>query len=205
MQIERFVFNSFSTNCYVVYSDGEAVIVDPGADAQAVLDFLAQHHLRPVAIINTHGHCDHILGNAWLKAKTGAPLCIHEADAPYLDDPNLHLGPQVRMDVPPVQADRLLRDGDEIQVGSKHLQVIHTPGHTPGGISLYGEGILLSGDTLFRSSVGRWDFPGSDEQALRQSLKRLTELSPETKVYPGHGFSTTLARELLENPFLNSL
>ncbi|NLM41373.1 MAG: MBL fold metallo-hydrolase [Firmicutes bacterium] len=205
MQIERFVVNSLSTNCYVVHDSGEAVVVDPGAESQEVLNFIQENGLRVVAIINTHGHCDHILGNAWLKEQTGAPIAVHEADAPFLSDPELHLGPQVRMQVPPTKADRLLKDGDEIAVGQGSLQVIHTPGHSPGGICLYGPGLLISGDTLFKSSVGRWDFPSSDEQDLFQSLKRLVVLPPETKVYPGHGFSTTLARELVENPFLNSL
>lgn len=205
MQIERFVVNSLSTNCYVVHDSGEAVVVDPGAESQEVLNFIQENGLRVVAIINTHGHCDHILGNAWLKEQTGAPIAVHEADSPFLSDPELHLGPQVRMQVPPTKADRLLKDGDEIAVGQGSLQVIHTPGHSPGGICLYGPGLLISGDTLFKSSVGRWDFPSSDEQDLFQSLKRLVVLPPETKVYPGHGFSTTLARELVENPFLNSL
>ncbi len=205
MQIERFVFNAYSTNCYVIYDQGEAVIVDPGDNSEKVLAFLEQEGLRAVAIVNTHGHCDHIFGNAWFKEKTGAPLCIHEDDAAFLADSRLNLGTQVRLEVAVSEADRLLKDGDEIAVGSGNLQVIHTPGHTPGGICLYGHGILISGDTLFKSSVGRWDFPGSDEQALLKSLKRLTELPLETKVYPGHGFSTTVARELELNPFLRSL
>lgn len=205
MQVERFVLNSLATNCYVVFCDGEAVVVDPGAEAPEILEFLQENQLRVVAIVNTHGHCDHIRGNAWFLEKTGAPLLIHEADAAFLSDPELNLGPQVRLEAAPTKADRLLKEGDEVSVGSGCLRVIHTPGHTPGGICLYGPGILLSGDTLFRSSVGRWDFPGSDEQALHRSLRKLAVLSPETIVYPGHGFSTTIARELEFNPFLNSL
>ena len=205
MQIERFVLNAFSTNCYVLYDGGEAVVVDPGAESEKVLEFLARQQLRTVAIINTHGHCDHIAGNAWFKEQTKAPLAIHVADAPYLTDPLLNLGQQVRLEAAPLEADRLLQEGDEITFGSCTLQVLHTPGHTPGGICLYGHGILVSGDTLFRQSVGRWDFPGSDEQALFGSLRRLAQLPPETKVYPGHGFSTTIGRELEDNPFLSSL
>ena len=205
MQIERFVLNAFSTNCYVLYDGGEAGVVDPGAESEKVLEFLERQQLRTVAVIDTNGHCDHIAGNAWFKEQTKAPLAIHVADAPYLTDPLLNLGQQVRLEAAPLEADRLLQEGDEITFGSCTLQVLHTPGHTPGGICLYGHGILVSGDTLFRQSVGRWDFPGSDEQALFGSLRRLAQLPPETKVYPGHGFSTTIGRELEDNPFLSSL
>ncbi|HHT42359.1 MAG TPA: MBL fold metallo-hydrolase [Firmicutes bacterium] len=205
MQIESFALNALSTNCYVVYDSGEAVIVDPGDQSQAVLDFLEDKGLSVVAVVNTHGHSDHIHGNAWLLEKTGAPLAIHEDDAAFLVDPALHLGPQIRMDVVPTEAQRLLRDGDRIVIGSGSLEVLHTPGHTPGGICLYGHGLLISGDTLFKRSVGRWDLPGADERALQDSLRRLAKLPPETKVFPGHGPSTTLGEELESNPFLTSL
>ncbi|HHW73478.1 MAG TPA: MBL fold metallo-hydrolase [Firmicutes bacterium] len=205
MQLERFVLNAYSTNCYVLYDGGEAVIVDPGGEAPKILEFLEQEKLQVVLIVNTHGHCDHIIANAWFMEKTQAPLAIHSEDAPFLTDPRLNLGEKVRMEVHPVKADRLLVEGEKIAFGSASLQVIHTPGHTPGGICLYGDCVLISGDTLFRSSVGRWDFPGSDELALKSSLRRLTQLPPETKIYPGHGFSTTLERELAHNPFLKSL
>ena len=180
MQIERFVLNAFSTYCYVLFDGGEAVVVDPGAESEKVLEFLERQQLSTVAIINTNGHCDHIAGNAWFKEQPKAPLAIHVADAPYLTDPLLNLGQQVRLEAAPLEADRLLKEGDEITYGSCTLPVLHTPGHTPGGICLYGHGLLVSGDTLFRQSVGRWDFPGSDDQALFGSLRRLAQLSPET-------------------------
>lgn len=205
MQVATFVVNALQTNCYLVYDAGEAIIVDPGGPTQELLDFLEQEKLQVVGIVNTHGHADHILGNAWAMEKTKAPLAIHELDAPFLADPNLHLGPQIRQNVPAVEAARLLKDGDLIQLGKGSLKVLHTPGHTPGGISLYAPGFVLSGDTLFKLSVGRWDFPGSDEGALQQSLQRLAQLPPETKVYPGHGPSTTIGEELAGNPFLISL
>lgn len=202
MQVKAFPVTALATNCYVVHSQGEALIVDPGAPSQEVLEFLEQENLKVVGIVNTHGHSDHISGNAWFKEQTGAPLSIHEADAPFLKDPRLHLGAQVRLDVQPVEAENLLLDGSLIGLGEGHLEVLHTPGHTPGGICLYAQGILLSGDTLFKGSVGRWDLPGADEAALMESLKRLTQLPPETKVYPGHGSSTMLEYELNTNPFL---
>lgn len=203
MQVKLFRVNNFGVNCYVVYHQQEAVIVDPGGPAEAVLAFLEKEGLQAKAIINTHGHADHIAGNAWFVDKTGAPLMIHEVDAKYLSDPALHLGPQIRLEVPDSVADRLLREGDLIQVGDKSLTVMHTPGHSGGGIALVGPGFVLSGDTLFKESVGRWDFPESDERKLQQSLFRLAQLSPETVVYPGHGPHSTIAHELKHNPFLN--
>lgn len=205
MQVKLFRVNSFGVNCYVVYHQREAVIVDPGGPSAAVLAFLEKEGLQVKAIVNTHGHADHIAGNAWFIEKTDAPLLIHEADAKYLSDPALHLGPQIRLEVPDSEADRLLREGDIIKVGDENLTVMHTPGHSGGGIAILGPGFALSGDTLFKESVGRWDFPESDEQKLQRSLLRLAGLSPETVVYPGHGPRSTIAHELKHNPFLSSL
>lgn len=204
MQVVSFVINALETNCYVVSDSGQAIIVDPGSISQEVLDFVAKEDLKVKAIINTHGHADHIAGNAWFMEKTQAPLFIHELEANYLKDPALHLGPQIRQNIPTVKPDRLLGDGDEIDIGQKSLKVLHTPGHSPGGISLSAPGVVLSGDTLFQGSVGRWDFPGADEQALQRSLQRLAQLPPETVVYPGHGPSTTIGNERNTNPFLIS-
>ena len=203
--IKLFRVNRFGVNCYVVCHQGEAVIVDPGGPSESVLQFLEEEGLKVVAIINTHGHADHIAGNSWFVEKTAAPLFIHEADVEFLSDPAMHLGPKIRLDVPVSRADRLLRDGDAIQIGETSLTVMHTPGHTGGGVALCGPGFVLSGDTLFKESVGRWDFPQSDEQALQRSLLRLAQLPPETVVYPGHGPSTTISHELEHNPFLTSI
>ncbi len=205
MQVETFAVNTFGVNCYVVYAKGEAIVVDPGGPSEAVLAFLEREGLKVLAIVNTHGHADHIAGNRWFIEKTGAPLLIHEADAEYLSDPSLHLGPQLYLDVPGSKAGRLLADGDRIEIGGESLTVMHTPGHTGGGISLLGPSFVLSGDTLFKGSVGRWDFPSSDEMELQGSLFRLATLPPETVVYPGHGPSTTIAHELRNNPFLTSI
>ncbi len=205
MQVRLFSVNTFGVNCYVVYDQGQAVIVDPGGPSQQVLDFLKDENLEVVGIINTHGHADHIAGNAFFVEKTGAPLFIHEADVEYLTDPKLHLGPQIRFEVPESKADRLLQDGVQIEVGDASLTVMHTPGHTAGGISLVGPDFVISGDTLFKGSVGRWDFPTSDEQDLQRSLLRLSQLPPATTVYPGHGPSTTIAYERENNPFLTSI
>lgn len=202
MQVRSFTVNALAVNCFVVYHGQEAVIVDPGEASEEIVEFLETEGLRVTAIINTHGHADHIAGNAWFLEKTKAPLYIHQLEAPYLSDPSLHLGPQICLDVARVKADRLLVDCDTIEVGGESLKVMHTPGHSPGGIVLYYPGLLLSGDTLFKSSVGRWDLPLGDEDVLKQSVKRLAQLPPETIVYPGHGPSTTIAEERKNNPFL---
>ncbi|NLL47107.1 MAG: MBL fold metallo-hydrolase [Firmicutes bacterium] len=205
MQVRLFSVNTFGVNCYVVYDQGEAIVVDPGGPSTEILEFLEREGLEVVAIVDTHGHSDHIAGNAWFVEKTGAPLCIHGADADNLTDPSLHLGPQIRMEVPESFATRLLDDGDTIQIGGQSLKVMHTPGHTVGGISLVGPNFVLSGDTLFKESVGRWDFSTSDEGELHKSLYRLAQLPKTTTVYPGHGPSTTIGHELQHNPFLTSI
>lgn len=202
MKVEKFVVNPLGVNCYVVYHGTEAIIIDPGDSSQEILDFLQEKKLSVLAIVNTHGHADHIAGNKWFMDKTNAPVWIHELEAPYLTDPNLHLGPQIGQEFPSVEASRLLKDGDTITVGKMELQVLHTPGHSPGGISLYSPGILFSGDTLFKSSVGRWDLPNGDRTILQQSVIRLARLPLDTVVYPGHGPSSTIKEEIRTNPFL---
>lgn len=202
MQIKAFVVTSLGVNCYVVYDQDEAILIDPGAPAEEILEFVEEQNLKVVAIVNTHGHADHIAGNSWFLEKTKAPLMIHELEAPYLADPNLHLGPMINLEVPELQANRLLKEGDMIKIGQKQLEVYHTPGHSPGGISLYGSGVLFSGDTLFKASVGRSDLPLGDQLVLQQSILRLARLPLHTVVYPGHGPSTTIEDEIRKNPFL---
>ncbi len=202
MKIERFRVNFMEVNCYVVYHEKEAMVVDPGDASEQVLTYINQRDLKVVAIINTHGHADHIMGNAWFMEKTKAPLWIHEKDAEYLSNPEMHLGSLTNMDVPTVEAGRFLKDGDVINVGNKSLEVMHTPGHSPGGICLYAPNLLISGDTLFKNSVGRWDLPGGNLDVLKESILRLGRLPIETVVYPGHGPSTTIEHEIINNSFL---
>lgn len=202
MKVERFITNALAVNCYVVYAHGQGVIVDPGEPSQAVLDFIHTKKLKITALVNTHGHADHIAGNAWFMEQTGAPLCIHKGDASYLSDVELNLARYIRQELPTVEADRLLDEGDIIQVGQNQLTVLHTPGHTPGSIALYAPGILLSGDTLFRGSVGRTDLAGGDQGVMKNSLIRLGRLPLDTVVYPGHGEPTTIQEEIIHNPYL---
>ena len=151
--------------------------------------------------MNTHGHADHIGGITGCGAD-GRTGMIHRLDAPYLADESLNLAPYVGQTFPRVEPGRLLEDGDEISLGSETITVLHTPGHTPGGISLHWEGHLITGDTLFREGVGRTDLPGGDGTVLRQSLVRLGRLPLDTVVYPGHGERTTIEHEIRRNPYL---
>lgn len=202
MNIKRFIVNPLAVNCYVVYQNGQGIIVDPGEASPEILDYINFRKLDILAVINTHGHADHIAGNDWFREMTKAPLWIHEAEEGFLGDARLNLGSYLRQDFSCAAADRLLKEGDIITVGDSTLEVLHTPGHSPGSISLYGEGVLFSGDTLFKSSVGRWDLPGGDHGMLQKSVLRLGRLPLETKVYPGHGECTMIAEEIRKNPFL---
>jgi glyoxylase-like metal-dependent hydrolase (beta-lactamase superfamily II) len=191
MIIKRFIVGWLSTNCYLVGCEetGEAVVIDPGMDskreADQILDYIKQNNLHIKYIINTHGHPDHIAGNTILKKALDAPILIHEKHPAY------------------IKADKKLQDGDSIQVGTLMLMVLHTPGHTPDGLSFLGDSFVFTGDTLFAGSVGRTDFPGGSFQILIKSIKtKLLPLPDSFKVYCGHGPSTTIGDEKKQNPFL---
>jgi len=203
MELQCFTTELLDTNCYVVIEDKVAIVVDPAGIGAELLTFLAERQAQLMAIINTHGHIDHILQNTWLQEHTGAPIWVHEAESPYLLDPELNLSSWILGEprTSPAAA-RYLHDGEEIKLGSLTITVLHTPGHSPGSICLLGPGFLISGDTLFQCSVGRTDFPGGSVSKLQQSLQRLKELPADTVVYPGHGSKTTIAQELIHNPFL---
>ena len=209
MKINRLVLGDFQTNCYVVRADEAAtdcLIVDTGLDARDMMTFLAQHQLEPVAVILTHGHADHIVGlRDVLRDYPQAKVYIHKLDASLLADPEANLSAFAGLPFTSAPADVLLDEGDLVQEAGVTFQVLHTPGHTPGGICLYAEpeGILFAGDTLFADGVGRTDFPGGDAAQLIDSIrKRLLGLPDETAVYPGHAMRTTIGREKAHNPFL---
>ena len=212
MKIAVFPLILFQVNCYVVYDPVEkkAAIVDPGIVDNREIDsidrFLAEHSLQVVAVINTHLHIDHVLANSGLAQKYGVPVMAHPDDA-FLGD---RLAEQARQFGLPFRLENAgvthhLSDGEIIPVGSGSLEVIHLPGHSPGGIGLYDAqgGFIITGDTLFQGSVGRTDLPGGDMGRLLESVrKRIYPLPDDTVVYPGHGPATTIGREKLSNPFL---
>lgn len=204
-RIHRLIVGPLATNCYIVAAPSapRAMIIDPGDDASAIADLIAGEGYQVCAILDTHGHADHIGANRALVERFQCPLMIHELDAPSLVDADLNLSTLIGVPFTSPPADRLLRDGDRIEVGDLLFEVIHTPGHTPGGICLYAHRVLFCGDTLFSMSIGRTDFPGGSRTQLLGSIRsRLFTLPDDTTAYPGHGPQTTIGWEKAENPFL---
>lgn len=198
----------WETNCYVVSLPDrpECWIVDVGFDPDPLIRLVRREGLSPVRIILTHAHLDHIAGVRDVLAELGPiPIAIHEAEADFLLDPDLNLSTFVEMNVTTPPADELLRDGQTLALDESQWRVLHTPGHSPGGITLYHAPShqAIVGDTLFAGSIGRYDFPTSDGATLMRSIReRLLAMPDETRVYPGHGSETTIGRERRSNPFL---
>ncbi len=205
MKVHAFTVGPLQSNSYLLADEvtREAALFDPGMESEAVADVLARERLTVTAIINTHGHFDHVFGNAYFKAKTGAPLLMHRADLDLvkrLEEQSLYFGFRATPSPPP---DRFLEEGDEVRVGGIRLRVLHTPGHSPGGICLVTDGTAFVGDTLFAGSIGRTDLPGGSAETLLTSIReRLLTLPDDTVIYPGHGPATTIGHERRHNPFL---
>lgn len=196
---------ALESNCYLVFCEKtrETIVVDPGEDAQIICKSIDDNRLNPVYIINTHGHVDHIGANGAIKERFNVPIAIHACDADMLINPKANLSVFIGDDIVSPPADQLLNDGDILHFGDEEMKVIHTPGHSQGGICLHTGKILISGDTLFKGSVGRSDLPGSDYESLMDSLQNLiNSLKEDTVVYPGHGPKTTIGTEKRSNPFL---
>jgi hydroxyacylglutathione hydrolase len=205
MRIHTFTLGPFQTNSYLLEDQAShtAILVDPTIGSESILHHIQTEHLQVPLILNTHSHVDHVYGNAFFKEKLGAQILIHAADAPALLSLKEH-AMMFGLDVPPSPpADRLLQDGDTVTAGGLSFQAIHTPGHTPGGMCLYGYNVLITGDTLFAGSIGRTDLPGGDYDTLMDSIRRrLLTLPDQTLVYSGHGDETTIGVEKKSNPFL---
>lgn len=192
-------------NCYI-YGDAdtkEVVVIDPGAEEEKIVRRILENQYVVKYIIATHGHSDHISGIKFLKEKTNAKVAIHENDADYLNDARKNLSAYMGTESIQGEADILLKEGDILTVGKHSLQIIHTPGHTQGGVCILSGNILFSGDTLFQDSIGRTDLPGGNYEQLISSIKeKLLTLDENVKVYPGHGGQTTIKHEKNHNPYL---
>ncbi len=202
--IKEIAVGPIMANCFIVGCEKtlEAVVIDPGDDVDRILMALSKAKLTVKKIINTHGHFDHVGGNKQMKAATGADILIHRADALMLNQLTMAAASfgMAAENSPP--ADQQIDDGDIISFGALTLKVLHTPGHTPGGISLYTPGHVFVGDTLFAGSIGRTDFPGGDFNTLISSIrKKLFTLEENITVHCGHGPTTTIGHEKRSNPF----
>jgi len=203
--IKTLAVGPIQANCFVVGCEDtlEAVVIDPGEEGDRIMQAVTASNLTVKYIINTHGHMDHVSANKRVHELTGAPILIHALDAPMLDQvANSAAAWGLRAENSPAP-DRKLQDGDKITFGNITLTVIHTPGHTTGGISLYTQDDVFVGDTLFAGSIGRTDFPGGSFETIKESIQqKLFKLGDDVRVHTGHGPTTTIGRERLHNPFV---
>lgn len=211
INIETFVFNPFMENTYILHDRTyECIIVDAGCYEQPERDqvetFLRENELKPVRMVNTHCHVDHVLGVAFLKERYSIPFSIHPFEKRLLEATQIQGNFYGLNAGPPTEADDYLEGGDKIFFGDSELRALHVPGHSPGSLVLYSEkdSFLLAGDVLFRGSIGRSDLPGGDHETLVDSIReKLLDLDPATVVYPGHGPETTIGFERDNNPYLS--
>ena len=206
LKIERHVVGPVSTNCYFVINENtkEVIIIDPGARAEKLAKIVMTECLKPVAILLTHGHFDHVGAAKAMAVVLNAKIYAHEAEKETLENPSLNLSGWEGKEKE-YEADVYLKDGQELDLADFHIKVFHTPGHTVGGCCYYftNQNILFSGDTLFQGSVGRTDFPkGSSSQLIHAIQDKLMILPDETAVYTGHGDETTIGLERVNNPFI---
>ena len=204
IQIRRFEVGPLMTNCYVIWdpSSLQAMVVDPGAADRAVLSIIEKENLSVTLIVNTHAHVDHVGGNRWLQEATGAPIALHEKEKTLLEQMEVQAAVfNYPCDSSP-DPSRWLQEGDELTLSGNRFRVLHTPGHSPGSVSLHTEGVALVGDTLFAGSIGRSDLPGGSHAELIHAIQtKLLVLEEETRILPGHGPETTVSREKRFNPF----
>ena len=207
MLVKQLTVGMMGVCCYIASCEKtkKAVVIDPGGDEDRILDYCAQKQLDVVYIVNTHGHLDHVCGNGRIQEATGAQIVMHADDIVYFNDPAVkrYFSGLGLPESPPASIS--VQDGDIITFGEEQLQVIHTPGHTPGGICLYSPPHCFTGDTVFAGAVGRTDFPGGSMQQMLNAIKtRLLPLPEDTIVWPGHGYGglqSTIGREARTNPY----
>ena len=201
MIIKTIVAGMMEANCYLVGDEStkEVFVIDPGGDYKKIKKLVDSGGLKVKAVINTHGHGDHIGADS----EFGVPIWIHRLDADFLQDPSKNLSGAFGFLLKTKKAARLLEEGDKLSIGKHVLEVIHTPGHSPGSICLKGDGVVFTGDTLFCEGVGRTDFVyGSEEDIMRSIKEKLLVLDDDYVVYPGHGPSSTIGHERVNNPFI---
>ncbi|MCJ7507168.1 MAG: MBL fold metallo-hydrolase [candidate division Zixibacteria bacterium] len=207
MLVEKIVVGGLETNCYIVMDEKskKGIVIDPGADSTKIKKKIEELKVKIEKIILTHGHADHIAALDQLKIYTGARVLIHPQDEKMLSDSTSNLSFLAENEIEFSSVADNLKDGDMIKCGEIEFKVIHTPGHTPGGISLLVGDAIFTGDTLFRGSVGRTDLPGSSWRDLEKSLKKILNIKEDLTVYPGHGPVSNLKWEKENNPFLIEL
>ena len=208
MKIKKFEVGPLFVNCYVLYEEDtkEAVIIDPGDEPDLILDFIKEESLSIKYIICTHGHFDHIGAVKEIKEETSAKIILHEKDLEiYRNSPQVAVqffGIEID---PQPEPDKLIKDEELLKIGDINLKFIHTPGHSPGSISIYTDGYIFTGDTLFAGSVGRTDLIGGSMQVLLNSLQKIASLPDETVVLPGHGPKTNIGIERKTNPYYHEI
>jgi hydroxyacylglutathione hydrolase len=203
-EIHTIVVGRLQTNCYILQSKEAAVIIDPGDEPERILRFIRDIKVEPSQIIATHTHFDHVLAVDSVRANLNIPFLINRDDLQMLESMQSRVRQIMGLEVPPPpKVDSFLKDGASLKVGDETVRILHTPGHSPGSISLSGEGYVFTGDALFNQSIGRTDLPGGDLKTLIHSIQdQLFKLDDETIVYPGHGPETTIGDEKLANPFV---
>lgn len=195
----------FGTNTWLLWDDAsrQALLIDPAAPSEELLGRIRELELKVDLIVNTHGHADHIGGNLWFREKLGSRVMIHSADSAMLEDNRKNLSEYMESPLPLHSADILAEDGMVLDLGQHQVHIIHTPGHTPGGICLLAGKFLISGDTLFEQSIGRTDLPGGSHHQIIHSIReKLFVLPDDTVVFPGHGPRTSIGLEKKNNPFV---
>lgn len=212
IEVEKLVLGAVSTNVYLVFYNGNCIIVDPSDEAERIISCIEARKAKPLAVLITHGHFDHIMAAPVLAKKYGIKIYAGEADRQLLEDSKLNLGQSFLGEDFTMEADEYLKNGDELEFEGFKLKVMYTPGHTVGSISFYSDDledneafkkVIFSGDALFAGSIGRVDFPTGNEATMRRTLEEVFKKMPlETVVFPGHGAATTIERELVHNPYL---